>query len=480
MDFVVYPVNDFGPLMKGVVIGGLGIFHVFTAQFAIGGGFLMCYLQWLAMTGRSPHARQFLDGYFKFLILLSFIAGALTGVGMWFTSIQVSPQTIGKMIDIYHWVWAIEWTFFCLEVVAGYAFYRYAHQLTDAARMTLLALYTLAAWMSLFWINGILSWQLTPGQSFESASIWTGFFNAGFWPSLFYRTIASFTCAALVAMVVINCMPEFDRQAKTELINRVAIFLAPMVLMPVLGVWYLATMPADSRSWVLGGSIAMTMFMGIAVISSALIGAYALWGLIYQKLYVNAATAVLLVLLAAGATAGGEFVREGVRKPFSIRNLLYSNGVTIDKVDDLRRTGWAAYDKFPLRDEQDYPHPQLKAGALVFRQQCSACHTVEGMNAISHLSKTWTVEQKRLMFAQLQKTKPFMPPFSGTPEELEAVVQYFEWVIAGRPKQWNASSDSPDYAAVLARVQGFLDEAGTAPASEQDRARAIAQGKGRR
>jgi hypothetical protein len=35
--FVSYPNNDFGPAMKGLVIGGLGIFHVFLAQFAIGG-----------------------------------------------------------------------------------------------------------------------------------------------------------------------------------------------------------------------------------------------------------------------------------------------------------------------------------------------------------------------------------------------------------------------------------------------------------
>ncbi len=33
--FVSYPNNDFGPAMKGMVIGGLGIFHVLLAQFAI-------------------------------------------------------------------------------------------------------------------------------------------------------------------------------------------------------------------------------------------------------------------------------------------------------------------------------------------------------------------------------------------------------------------------------------------------------------
>src|SRR6188508_1930618 len=111
MPDLYYPINDFGPLMKGLAIGGLGIFHVFLAQFAIGGGLLMCYLEWLGQKGRSPQARAFVDGYFKLLVLISFVVGALTGVGMWFTSIQVSPRTIGQMVDTFHWVWATEWTF---------------------------------------------------------------------------------------------------------------------------------------------------------------------------------------------------------------------------------------------------------------------------------------------------------------------------------------------------------------------------------
>ncbi len=98
MPIDIYPVNDFGPLMKGLAIGGLGIVHVFLAQFAIGGGFLMCYLQELAMNHRSTVARAFLDSYFKFLVLVSFVMGAVTGVAMWFTSIQVSPRTIGLMV----------------------------------------------------------------------------------------------------------------------------------------------------------------------------------------------------------------------------------------------------------------------------------------------------------------------------------------------------------------------------------------------
>ncbi len=34
--------------MKGMVIGTLGVVHIFLAMFAIGGGMLMCYFEWLA------------------------------------------------------------------------------------------------------------------------------------------------------------------------------------------------------------------------------------------------------------------------------------------------------------------------------------------------------------------------------------------------------------------------------------------------
>ncbi|MEK6643365.1 MAG: c-type cytochrome [Planctomycetota bacterium] len=439
-----YPINDFGPVMKGLVIGGLGIVHVFLAQFAIGGGMLMCYFQRLASTNRSPNARQLLDGYFKVLVLVSFVVGALTGVGMWFTTIQISPRTIGVMVDQFHWVWAIEWTFFCLEVVAGYAFYRAGPRLGDRDRMTLLVLYTMAAWFSLFWINGILSWQLTPGEWTRTQNVWAGFFNPSFWPSLFYRTITSLTIASLAACIVINAMHDLDLSARRGLLNQAAYLLAPMLFMPALGVWYLRVIPADSRSWVLGGSAAMTMFMTLAIGASLMIGLYAMVGLIRRKLYINGATATLLCALAFGATAGGEFVREGIRKPFTIREHLYSNSIRPTEVARLKKVGCTTDDPYPLRDPERYANDQLRLGAKVFRVQCSVCHTMNGMNGLTHLAGTWTTEQRRLNISRLEHTKPFMPPFAGNAEELEALVQLIEWEKAERPKEWAVSAEPTD------------------------------------
>ena len=458
-----YPVNDFGPAMKGMVIGGLGIFHVFLAQFAIGGGFLLCYFQWLHMTGREPHARRFLDGYFKILVLISFVTGALTGVAMWFTTIQVGARTIGLMVDEFHWLWATEWVWFSVEIVAGYAFYRFGPRLPDAARRRLLGLYAIAAWMSLFWINGILSWQLTPGGWLEGGGVWAGFFNPSFLPSLLFRTAVASTLASLAACVVINTM-ELPRPRRAALIARAARFAAPIAAMPLLALWYFAVIPEDSRAWLLGGSMPMTMFVGVAAGASLLIGGYVIVGLLARRLYVNGATATMLLVLAFGATAAGEFVREGARKPFTVRGVLYSTSLTPDEVARLRVRGATADDPYPLRDEARYPTPQLVRGAKVHRALCDACHTLRGANALVELTRTWTDEQLRLNIAKLQRTKGFMPPFAGSAEDVEALVQLLRWETAGAPAEPPPAVRAAPDPAVLAQIQRWLDEVGTAPA----------------
>ncbi len=456
-----YPVNEFGPLMKGLVIGGVGILHVFLAQFAIGGGALLYYFERVAQRG-DPDARKFVDGYFKILVLVSFVLGALTGVAMWFTTIQVGARTIGLMVDEFHWLWATEWVWFAVEITAGYAFYRFGPRLDDRTRLRLLGLYAFASWMSLFWINGILSWQLTPGGWLEGGGMWAGFFNPSFWPSLLFRTAVAATLGALVAIIVINTM-DLERPRKAALIRRASRFAAPIALMPLLAMWFLAVIPEDSRAWLLGGSMPMTMFVGVAAAASLLIGGYVIVGLIVKRLYINGATGTLLLALAFGATAAGEFIREGARKPYTVRGVLYSTSITPDEVAGLRRTGVTAADPYPLRDHARFPNDQLRHGAKVHRALCDACHTIRGSNGIVHLVATWTDDQLRLNIAKLQRTKGFMPPFAGNAEDVEALVQLLRWEIADRPASWPVTADP----IMLGQIATWLDEAGTQPSGSQ-------------
>lgn len=456
-DPFVYPVSEFGPAIPGMVIGGMGIAHVFVAQFAVGSGALLLWLERRAGRGDAL-ARRFLDGFFVFLVLVSFVFGALTGVGMWLTAVQVSAPTISAMVREFHWVWATEWCFFLLEVVAGYLFYRYRHRLTHRTRVQLLALYAVAAWTSLFLINGILSWQLTPGEWIATRSVWDGFFNPSFWPSLVYRTLVSWTLAALAAVLVANLAAGFSPEERRGLLRRIAPFFAPMAVMPLVGLWFVASIPADSREWLLGGSVAMTMFFAIAVGASTLLGLYAVVGVVWQRFRIERATAALLLALAFAATGAGEFVREGVRKPFTIRQYLYSNAILPDHVARMRAEGCVTHDPYPLRGAP-LPNEQLTTGAKVFRMLCAVCHTTDGANGVLHLAGTWSVEQIRMNVAKLQRTKPFMPPFAGSPAELEALTQWLLWLRTGRPAEWAESHD----AATLGQIAKWLEEAGVEP-----------------
>jgi mono/diheme cytochrome c family protein len=176
-----------------------------------------------------------------------------------------------------------------------------------------------------------------------------------------------------------------------------------------------------------------------------------------RRSFVSGSTAMLLLALAFAATAGGEFVREGIRKPYTVRHRLYANSILEDDVRQMRRVGCTTLDPYPPADAADYPTNQLQTGVKTYRLLCSVCHTKDGANGLLPLMRTWTLDQRRLMIAQLQRTKPFMPPFAGTAEELEALVQWLLWEEAGRPLRWPESRDET----VLAKIQGYLDEAGT-------------------
>ena len=166
--------------------------------------------------------------------------------------------------------------------------------------------------------------------------------------------------------------------------------------------------------------------------------------------------------IAFAATAGGEFVREGVRKPYSIRQVLYSNSLRQDELERLRKTGSVTDDPYPLaRWPELSQRPAHARCAKVYRFQCSVCHTYMGPTACSNLTGTWTLDQKRLNIAQLQRTKPFMPPFAGTAAELEALVQLLTWRRAGMPRDWPASDDP----ATLEKIRAGSTRSAPGPAS---------------
>jgi cytochrome bd ubiquinol oxidase subunit I len=369
--------------------------------------------------------RDFLLRFGRFLILFSFVAGALTGVGIWFSIGLVAPRATSVLIHNYVWGWAAEWALFMLEIAAGYVYYYGFDRLGERRRRIVAWIYAAAAWGSLVIINGILTFMLTPGRWLQTHSFWDGFFNPTYWPSLALRTISCLALAGIFVAIVANGARVYDRDQARRIINHAAWFLAPLVLMVPASLWFFANVPSEPLRLVKGAAIAMNLFFLFGVAASTLLGFYAFVGLIWNKRFVNMETAVLLAVIAFIATGSMEFVREGIRKPYLIYDYLYSNGWTREETAKLGSQSLLAANPWIVpagRNPASLSPTEL--GRAVYQAQCAQCHNVGGINDAGELVASWDEKMIWNNIQDIHRLKTFMPPLLGTEPEKRALAKY--------------------------------------------------------
>lgn len=434
-----YPFFEVPRLGGGMLIALVAISHILIAHFAVGGGIYMAVTHWLAIRRGDELLLRYLRDHSRFLILLAFVAGAVSGVGIWITIGLVSPAATSRLVHNFVWGWAAEYAFFVSEIVAGYVYYYGWGRLSSRQQLAAGWIYAISAFMSLFIINGILTFMLTPSMWADMLAskafnpnfgFWLGIFNDTFWPSLVLRTISSLALAAIFVAVIVNVQRKYSRDEKQRIINIGAYYMIPLVLMPPAAIWYFGELPRDVRTLAFGGAVAMTLFMAFGVAASLMIGGYAYFGLLRRKRYINLETSLLLLAIAFVATGSMEFVREGIRKPYLIYGVLYSNGIpaTPEWKERMRREGSLAQMPFiraPGQTVDDIRRLSLcEAGELVYRAQCRICHESNGSNALEPLvrdkSRMWLLRTT----SELDRVRHFMPPFLGDDFELKAVVEY--------------------------------------------------------
>ncbi|MGD8818363.1 MAG: cytochrome ubiquinol oxidase subunit I, partial [Acidobacteriota bacterium] len=107
----------------GLLIAAVAIIHVFISHFAVGGGLFLVLAERKARREQDAAFLDYLIGLSKFFAVLTLVAGAVTGVGIWFTIALVSPSATSSLINTFVWGWAIEWTFFVIEICAAMVYY---------------------------------------------------------------------------------------------------------------------------------------------------------------------------------------------------------------------------------------------------------------------------------------------------------------------------------------------------------------------
>ncbi len=448
-----YPIWEL-ELGGGLLIALVAITHVFVSHFAVGGGLFLVVTEHRAARRGDEAMLAWLRRHTRFFALLTLVFGAVTGVGIWFTIGLVHPVATSALIHTFVFGWAIEWVFFFVEIAAA-IFYLATWDRVD--RRTHLAfgwIYFVAAFGSLFVINGILSFMLTPGDWLASRAFADGFFNPTFWPSLFVRTLGAIAFAGLYA--VVTAWRE-EPGLRARLVRWAALWTVPAVAAGPLAAWsYFRVAGFDlldaARGAITNAAHAWRLAVAASLLAAGVLLAVALLARRRPRL-VSLPLGLLLLALGFGSIGGAELVRESIRKPFVIgggnRGYLYANGLTPAEVSETREHGllprarWAA---MPAGGDA------RGRGEDLFRLACRACHTVSGYRAIRKYVDGRSLAAIAAALPRLDGLRGRMPPFPGNADELRDLALYLA-ELDGTIETAPAPGDG-----LIARGRAVLDE----------------------
>ena len=437
-----YPIWDLA-MGGGVLIGLMSVTHVWVSHFAVGGGLAIALAETMAVRRRDPALRNLAKRSSLMLILVSTVFGAISGVGIWVTIGLVNPAATSMLIHNFVWGWAAEWGFFILEVATALLYYATWDKVRPRTHLLIIWLYAFAAYMSLVIIQGIISFMLTPGRWIETHSFWDGIFNPTYLPGLVMRTGICLLLAG--AYMIFAALREPDGVARARMVRLMAGFQVVGGLVAYGGYrWWEGALPEAVRAVFLGDSpqiAALGAARGRALWSLTAFVVLAVFAWLLPR--VQRWPVALVALLAAFSFFGAaERVREGARKPFVIRDYMFSNGILISEIADLNQRGILSKATWAARESDGSP---VSMGRAVYRAECQACHTVDGYLSMRKLVESPDADTLGLILEVLhdqgegytsgQHTEgghvatqnldyPHMPPLVGTAEEIEALKAY--------------------------------------------------------
>jgi cytochrome bd-type quinol oxidase subunit 1 len=436
---VEYPIWQLTTLAGGFWIALIAVVHVYVAHFAVGGGLFLVLTEHKARRENSPTMLAYVKKHTKFFLLLSMVFGGLTGVGIWFSIALISPQATSSLIHTFVFGWATEWVCFVGEIVALLVYFYAFDRMKARDHLIVGWLYFIFAWLSLFFITGIIDFMLAPGRWIETGNFWDGFFNPVFWPSVLFRTFIACIFAGLFGFVTATRIE--DEATRLSVVRS----CSRWTIVPFIGVilsawWYVATLPDFAYEMVVFKIQKLGLFVPGFLILGGVIMLGGLFMAVKMPATIKRPAAFVLLAIGLGYMGCFEFSREAARKPYLINEYMYSNSILPSQVEDLNRSGvlptakWSAVKSVSAENE-------LQAGKELFQLECASCHSIGGpMNNILPLTEKFTVFGMDSHLNGQGKLVRYMPPFVGTKQERWALARY---VVDGLHKGNPHLSDGP-------------------------------------
>ncbi|MBI9070943.1 MAG: hypothetical protein JEY94_05060 [Melioribacteraceae bacterium] len=418
-----YPIWELYELTSGTLVAIISVFHAFIAHLAVGGGLFLWLTDLKSTKENNLELTQYVRKHTKFFLLLTMVAGGVTGVGIWFIIALANPAATSSLIHNFVFGWAIEWVFFIGEIVALLIYHYRFDVMKQKQRLNVAFLYFLFAWLSMVVINGILAYMLTPGKWLETGEFWDGFFNPTYFPSLLFRSAAAAMIAGMFGYVtVVFSLKSKFRSKMLKYCTKWLLYPVPFII--IGGIWYLYSIPETLRITNFTMNSQASSVILIFIVSSILIFVFGLFinlkiKPVYQKIL------IFVILIIGQAWYGGfEYLREYARKPFIITDHMYSTSILLKDADLLNKEGVLKHAKWtPIKEVTN--DNIREAGRELFNIQCLCCHTIDGVkNDILKKTKNLTYMGMLSHLEGQGRILKYMPPVFGTVKEKEALAEF--------------------------------------------------------
>ncbi|RZK76330.1 MAG: cytochrome c [Pedobacter sp.] len=376
--------------------------------------------------------------------IITTTVGAMTGVGIWFSVSLVSPNSIASLIRVFYYAWFLEWTVFVTEVVLILIYFLTWKNANKSIRAKTRHIkfgwyLSVFSWVTMAIIVSILGFMMDPGNWKDKKDLITAFTNPLYIPQLLYRTPLAMVLGGVLGLFLVGVFTQRGDG------NRIKAFRA-------IGKWILCWLP-----FAVAGSIyyfrvipeTQLANMSVAIGTQAFQQWYdIMWKVILAATSIILITAIIgvwkpkvlrvpflaVTLLFAFAFMGlFERVREFIRKPYIIREYMYSNLLREEDYPLYKKDGilkWATYTSTP----EITPQNKIEAGRNVFMLACSRCHTTQGVNSVVEVfdkmygstGKPFDAPSMKNYVKNLHNARAYMPPFPGNKKEIDALVAYIK------------------------------------------------------
>jgi cytochrome bd ubiquinol oxidase subunit I len=436
-----------------MLIAVISVVHVLVSHYAVGGGLFLAVEAGYAYRTQNKNYLDYLKRHAAFFILITVVFGAITGVGIWWTIGLASPKATQMLIQIFVFGWATEWVFFVLELSSAFLFYYYWDKLPPRTHVIIGWIYALSAWISLVLITGITAFMLDPGLWLRDGDFWSAFFNPQFVPQTVARTGGALLLSSLYVYLH-GSLTIKDSTLRNLIAKRSARpALLGAILITAGGVGWYVLLPPSARA-ALDSAAALNVLMVLIFALTVEVFFLLYLGPYRNPGWMTPGFAVALCLFGIAAFSTGEFIREAVRKPYILYNVVLGNQITPEEVPKFRRQGYLesglwtkpfVAEHFPQAMEGGKvqpakllglkPEDRVRLGEVLFQYHCNDCHAARrGYSAVGPLltgksreSVLWTVEH-------LEEAQFFMPPWAGTPEEAELATDYLMSIAPKAPE----------------------------------------------